>query len=729
MSGLRKILFCWFCLLCSIFSVRGQVSFSPILNEPLTGDSIIRHVIENADWYAHIVGSYHADLYVRGHLKVYRRNALLRVVPSMFHFEKGVSEYIVESKNDLHYSAPDIYKVKVQTLTGTCGKNDGDLGNIMEYFNMNVYSTDLLPDKIVSPFSKAGKEYYYYMLDSILDVDRSPIEYKVLIVPRYKSNQLVRGYVTVRDGSWTLSECSLEGKIEQVKFSMNIRLGDSGEAMYLPQRISVDMMFGFIGNKIGANYTAIYKYKDVKLSGSEPSTLPQRRHHDLTEYYHFGLEGDTVNKSLASMDTLRAFPLTDMEKKLYKEYGERVQSREADKDSLAKDKSRVFWGEVGDVLISNSTFRFNNLASLRCYPLLNPLQFRYSHSNGFSYIQRFKYNQVFADGKSLTISPRIGYNFTYKEFYWRGNAEFVYKPRRMGRLLLDVGNGNRIYSSEVLDRLTQYPDSIPNFDKLKLDYFKDLYLQLGNEIEIVNGLLLRVGVSFHKRTLVNKSNIYNPNIQKFLSGKMRDTYSSFAPGFRLTWTPGQYYYMQGSRKVYLFSKYPTFSLDWERAIEGVLGATGKYERMEVDMQQKFRFGGIRSFSYRFGGGAFTNQKEMYFVDFVNLRKNNLPDDWNDDIGGTFQLLDSRWYNWSNKYVRGHVVYETPFLLFRQLRKYFDLIQTERLYGGILVVPRLVPYVELGYGIGTHIFDFGVFSSFMRYKFHSFGVKFTFELFH
>ena len=146
------------------------------------------------------------------------------------------------------------------------------------------------------------------------------------------------------------------------------------------------------------------------------------------------------------------------------------------------------------------------------------------------------------------------------------------------------------------------------------------------------------------------------------------------------------------------------------------------------MQQKFKFGGIRYISYRVGCGAFTEQEDMYFVDFFNLRRNNLPDDWNDDIGGTFQLLDSRWYNWSNKYIRGHVTYETPFLLFRQLRKYVNLIESERLYGGILFMPRLIPYVELGYGIGTHIFDCGAFVSFIRGQFDSFGCKFTFELF-
>ena len=125
----------------------------------------MHHVMSRAGWYSHIVGEYRADLYVRGHLKVYRRNPLLRVVPSMFRFERGVKDYIVESKNQMHYSAPDIYDVKVQALTGTFRRNNGEIGNIMEFFNLNIYSTDLLPDKLISPFSENSHKYYYYLLD------------------------------------------------------------------------------------------------------------------------------------------------------------------------------------------------------------------------------------------------------------------------------------------------------------------------------------------------------------------------------------------------------------------------------------------------------------------------------------------------------------------------------------------------------------------------------------
>ena len=146
------------------------------------------------------------------------------------------------------------------------------------------------------------------------------------------------------------------------------------------------------------------------------------------------------------------------------------------------------------------------------------------------------------------------------------------------------------------------------------------------------------------------------------------------------------------------------------------------------MQQIIKLSRIRSLAYRVGGGVFTRMDNMYFVDFVNFSRSNIPEDWNDEIGGTFQLLDRRWYNSSRRYWRGNLTYESPFILLRPLNRLLGKIQHERLYGGILFMPHLNPYVEIGYGIGTHIFDVGAFVSSINGEFDTVGFKFTFELF-
>ncbi|MCD8262533.1 MAG: DUF5686 family protein, partial [Bacteroides sp.] len=296
---------------------------------------------------------------------------------------------------------------------------------------------------------------------------------------------------------------------------------------------------------------------------------------------------------------------------------------------------------------------------------------------------------------------------------------------------LDVGNGNRISNTMILDELKEMPDSIFNFDDIDFKYYKDLYVKVRHSVEVYNGLTVSIGFAAHRRTPAKKlklSEDMSDETEEDIKELVRDKYRSFAPNIQLQWTPGLYYYMDGNRKINLRSRYPTFTFDWERGIKGLFGGDGNYERIEIDVQHKIPLTLLKSLYYRVGAGAYTNQEEIYFIDFANLARNNLPQGWNDDLGGTFQLLDRRWFNTSHKYIRGNLTYEAPFLVLRHLGKYIGYVQNERFYVNALLAPRLTPYVELGYGIGTHVFDVGVFVSSDNGKFHRIGCKFTFELF-
>ena len=56
------------------------------------------------------------------------------------------------------------------------------------------------------------------------------------------------------------------------------------------------------------------------------------------------------------------------------------------------------------------------------------------------------------------------------------------------------------------------------------------------------------------------------------------------------------------------------------------------------------------------------------------------------------------------------------------------ILSERFYWSQLWTPVLPSYTEVGYGIGNHIFNIGIFAGFDRWHYQSMGFKFAFELF-
>ena len=731
---------------------KKRVSLSSSDWETRMADSLMSRVIFFAPMYEEAVGAYKAEIYVKGRINIRKQNFLLRFWPSIFRLRKGVREYMMEAYGDLNYTSPDHYDHRIRSVAGTTSEFWQMDHRLPEYFHINVYSSSLLGDKLISPLSPNAHKYYKFRVDSIWGPDYQR-EYKIRFMPRSKSFQLVGGYFVVTENVWSIREMRFAGRSEWFAATVLLRMGKVGEAdEFLPVSCNVDGYFGLLGNKIDGDYTALLDYKEITPRFPlQDEQNEDKSRYDLTSSYILRCDTNAYVRDTATFNKLRPIPLSPHEKVLYADFFSLNDS--VSKKKKSKNKHLQFWGEVGDALINDYTINFAKLGSIRCSPLVNPLLISYSGSNGISYRQQFKYNRLFPGDRLLHIVPQIGYNFTRKEFYWSVNTDFGYWPRKRAAFHINIGNGNRIYSSDVLDELKAMPDSLFNFDKIHLDYFKDLYFRLRHTWEIVNGLTLDVGLSIHRRTEVERSNFefifpetpavksigsipdegsddtpvipaFDPSVLK----RFRHAYNSFAPRVVLTWTPGQYYYMDGDRKVNLYSNYPTISVDWERGIGDVLPNSGTYERIELDYQHQIPIGLMRNIYYRLGWGKFTNQKELYFVDFANFSRHNLPVGWNDEIGGVFQLLDGRWYNSSREYFRAHLMYEAPFLLMRHLMKYTQYVLNERLYFNALVVPHLKPYLEIGYGIGTHIFDFGVFASFANWDYQEIGCKFTFELF-
>lgn len=736
-------------MLLSGADVHAEDTRNPYGKRGTVADSLMEKVIFFAPFYESIIDDYRADLYIKGRVNIRKKNYLIRFLPTMFRLRRGVREYLIETYSNLHFTAPDIYDQKVRAGMGTAsGVWEAD-GRLLEYFHVNVYSSTLLYDKLLSPLApNAGKHYIYYV-DSVMGEPHDR-QYKIRFVPRSKSFQLVGGYLIVSDNVWSIREVRFSGRSEMLRFSTLLRMGEVGAPdEFLPVHCDMEGSFRMLGNVIDYSYMATLEYTDIQQKQTDERRKPVKSKYDLTESYTLSTDTNAYRRDTVLFNSLRPVPLTAHEENLYRDY---FLSRDtAHSYRRATNGHFVFWREVGDVLTSRYTADFKKLGTVRFSPIINPLLLSYSGSNGISYRMEFKYNRLFSGDRLLSIVPRVGYNFKQKEFYWRIRNDFDYWPAKRVSLHVEVGNGNRIYSSDVLDDLESIPDSIFDFNQIHLDYFKDQYLTLQQSWEIVNGLTLDVGLSIHRRTEAERSRFVlsdsylssltrsdtEPQVSSPLLpdvslddilSKFRHTYTSFAPQLRLTWTPGQYYYMNGTRKVNLYSRYPTITVDWERGIKGVLKNSGRYERIEMDIQYQLPLGLMRNLYFRAGGGAFTDQEELYFVDFAYLRRSNLPTGWSDDIGGVFQLLDSRWYNSSRKYLRGHVTYEAPFLLMRHLQKYTQYVLNERLYFNMLFVPHLNPYIELGYGIGTHIFDFGVFAGFANWQYKEIGVKFTFELF-
>ena len=583
MHYIRIVRLIIFCLLLPL-AVQAKREKVDMPDKPVVSDSILQCIFQFSPFYSRIIDEYKADLYIKGKVKVHKRNHLIRYVPSMFRFEKHINDYLMESLSELHYTAPDIYDRKIKAVSTTFPRNRGQITDVMDYLNMNIYSSSLMSDKLLSPLDKKSSRYYHYLLDSIAgssDCQR----YKILIIPKFRGTQLVSGYMWVSDQIWTIRELYIEGVYDVIRFKVRVKMGEEGDVEFLPVQFDLNLVFKFLGNHLEMDIGAWLKYNEIKFyEGAARRKSQKKHHHDLTESYKLTCDSEQLITDKEKFNELRPIPLSALEDSLYRSYALR-QDTLLRVPKKKKNEHLEFWGELGDMLISSYNVNLSSMGSVRCSPLINPVLLDYSHSRGFSYKQKFKYSRLFHDGRVLRISPQIGYNFTHKELYVKADADWQYWPEKQASFEVSVGNGNRIYSSVVLDQLKQLPDSTFNFDQLELDYFKDVYLNLFHNIEIVNGLFVKAGVSVHWRYLINNSKVI---LEKPLPDKdwaalrgIRSEYNSFAPRIRIEWTPGMYYYMNGRRKMNVGSSMPTFMLDYERGIKGVFKSTGALSLIHI----------------------------------------------------------------------------------------------------------------------------------------------------
>ncbi|MFA6830784.1 MAG: DUF5686 family protein [Bacteroidaceae bacterium] len=702
-------------------------------------DSVINEAQKRAVLYRDQVKEFTAQTYLKGTVELNKRNIFLKYVPFMFDLQKKENFYVMESVSDLHYTHPDLYDQKMIAAQGTVKAGNVYASTMMRHLKVQIYDDYLMDGQVLSPIGKKASNYYHYHLDSIFRT-QGQIAYKISFSPVNSSYQLAKGYLVISGKSWSVRELYFKAKTDFFEISNMVNYGELGtKKEYLPTDFDVWVTFRFLGNKVYGSYTAKMDYKTIDVNPYLSCDIPNREklELDMSKAYTLSLERSDICMDSAQFAKYRPIPLNSVEIACYQRNRSLVDSLQLCPEF--KTKNVNFWGEMSDRLLRSYTFDWKKSGSLKGSALFNPFYLSYDGKNGLSYKQRFKYNRIFAGDRLLRVSPKVGYNFTHKEFYWDIYSEFYYAPKWNAAILMELGWGNRIYNSQLVDMLRESSGDTFDWDQINLSTFEDRHISLLHEIEPVNGFKIAVGFIGHNRSEIKKTKLviaaddektdsstepYDPEV----ISKLHHSYCSFSPRIRLKWIPYQHYYYDGNRKVNLDSNSPTFTLDWERAVPGVFNCSMQYERWEFDVQQRLRVAPLTDLYYRVGAGVYTNQKSTYFADFLYFSKNNLPSGWNDDISGDFYQLNRSDFNSSNKYLRANLTYQSPFLLFNRLFPKRGFTLSERLYYGVLYTPLMSPYSELGYGMATSLFDMGFFVGFEKTKFQSCGVKFTFELF-
>lgn len=656
----------------SVLSAKHKVDSLPLLKRIFTFNNDSTQNIEGIE----------RNVYMKFRYDIKRRNPTMWIIPTMYPLARGKRTMLMESYNRLHYNSSTSYDNQQQVVWGTVPHNRKAMTPILEFLTPNIYSPTIYRKHTLSPFHKSNRHFYQYTIK-----DQGNGYSLVTFRPRIRHNtQLVSGTAYVENKHGRVTMTILKGEFDGIKFNTEVVMGTEGALALLPDLCFTHARFDFMGNKVYAEFEASYNC---------PVTLP-----------------DSLRnvKDRALLDSLRPSPLIGIEQTIYNQYDSAHSASQKTAIDTVKHPTKNnsianFFEIIGENLVGNIRAG-NEKASLRIYPLLSPQYLSYSSHHGLSYKIRMKSRYITGDNSNWQFNPRLGYNFKYKKFYFTLPLRYDYDKKRGSYVEMVYGNGNRTGHATLIDQIREkYGDDIDLSNKM-IDTFDDDYIRLSNYLQAFRWLGFETGLSFHQR------NAYNPKELRKL--QMPTEYRSFAPFVSLKLSP--------------WKEGPVFTTDYERGIKGVHGSNTDYERWEFDASMKHKFAPIRKINMRIGYGFYSRKQGSDFVDYANFRDNNLPEGWDDDYTGNFQLLNSRWYNDSKYYARANISYESPLILLSWLPVGGHFLESERFYLSALRTEHIKPYYEVGYGFSTRFFNMGLFTSILDSKFRNIECKFTFELF-
>ena len=646
------------------------------------------------------IKGFSTNVYTKHLYQVHKRNVALMAIPSMYTISKGERVFVSEEYSKFTFNEIDNYENHRQVYCTTIPRNRRTMAVLLTYLAPNFYNVTLYEDNILSPFSRENHIYYHFRTIPLAN-QKTRLYFRPRIVP---NTQLVSGKAILDNRTGRIEQVEMEGEFDMIKFKTLTMMGEEGAHALLPKICQTAISFKFGGNHITSQFEAIFDC---------PITLADS----------INVKGDRL-----LMDSIRPISLSEEELFVWEQYDrkhglleEKVEEPEPDTIQITQTwikeeepqpshtshhnyLKEIGWNLIGENLI-HSLSTESEKGYIKLSPILDPQYISYSHNKGLSYRIKLGARYKFTDNSFVNFNPHIGYNFKFREFYYKAPFHWYFNHEKDNGIELIFGNDNRIGNSTILDEIKREYGNIVDVEGKDLDLFDDNYIRFLHHIQANKKIRVETGMVFHNRQSLNAEEMakYGKETQYF----------SLAPSLSIKWRP--------TRKA------PIFSVDYERGLK-INHKYIDYERWEADASFKYPFCRTQLINARFGGGLYTAKDNDFFMDFANFRDNNIPGGWDDDFAGNFQLLSSRLYNESNYYIRGNVSFETPLLAGYLVPLVGRYVERERVYISSLSIDHTRLYSELGYGFTCRIFSMGLFTSFLNYHYQDMGCKFTFELF-
>jgi hypothetical protein len=476
-----------------------------------------------------------------------------------------------------------------------------------DFFQNLMRWDDLHEVPIISPISGPGILSYKYRLVDQYEEKGQKI-HKIEIIARGSSTSSLAGYIYVIDSIWMIQ-----------KLDLNLK---NGSLLY-HDYFSIQQDYINQGDTLNVLTNQVLNY-GIKV-GSEDSkgkTISTFENYQFNVTYpekYFGNElavtsQEAYDKDSTFWENSRKLTLTDEEREFIriKDSVDFAHTRVEYLDSVDSVYNRITPIEI---FFEGIGYRNRETMTRWYFPSVLGLV-SFLSPGGFRLNANVYYNKRWENQKALTVAPDLSYGKLNKDLKGSLRLNYLYDPMHIGQFGARVSHG--------FDQIRSY-DAITQI-LFRSNYIENTELSGNYSRELVNGLYFGGELSFSERRdladykfVLNYDSLFGQgvhDIEEFQS------YQGLYTRLDLSWVPGQKYMREPYRKVILGSKWPTFTVSYERGIPKVLGSDIDYEYLLLTVGQSFKIGTIGTSKYMIKTGKFLSARELYVVDYKYQRRSD-----------------------------------------------------------------------------------------------------------
>ncbi|NOQ71548.1 MAG: hypothetical protein GQ574_06080 [Crocinitomix sp.] len=510
------------------------------------------------------------------------------------------------------------------------------------FYESLIRKDDLHLTPIVSPLHPSGILSYKYKLTAITTTLTNDTIYTVQISPRSVGTSTLKGELYILKSEWVLTGVDLsmhKGNLKKYDDFRIVQEYKKSDSLWLLEKQIFE-------------YKTKYGRETVK--GRTQVVYSNYIINPTFEKKYFSNEVGITTKEAYERDTtywdeIRPIPLTvhEQRSKFVQDSLKAIYTSEVYLDSIDADfnkitalkalwfgfqhrnrekKTQWFLSSVADVI---EPF---NVGGLRFGP-------------GFEYFKKWENEQWIDWYSDMTIG------FNNADLRGRARLYHLYDPKRSGRYIVSYNK-----DAALINWNTNITD-LANRENV----YNRASGTLWHSIEILNGLYLGTMARLEQRSAFSLDYKFVTWIDKYIENGppiQFDTYNAFRTTFDLSYTPGQKYMSEPNRKVVLGSRWPTFTVFWEKGWKGPFGSVVDFDYVSATIEQSFQIGTIGVSKYKLKAGTFANQDSVFYIDRKFFRKND-QSTWLRFLFvnplQNYQNLDSS-YQTQELYLEGHYIH-------------------------------------------------------------------------